>query len=169
MNDIFFFVKSSMALAMASSHSSLSVAELKEQDTSESPNGEQQSTPTSLFIKWIWVRCWPGRQDKRPLHTLNVQFILIGFLAGFAHLENTLKSRNPPLVTVNVYLYSVYNFTLIYNANKKRNDRTVAKTWNMTALVHLNELTFIPARERILLSLYCADWTGVVYISASLN
>lgn len=30
-------------------------------------------------------------------------------------------------------------------------------------------LTFIPARERTLLSLYWPDWTGVVYMRASLN
>lgn len=30
-------------------------------------------------------------------------------------------------------------------------------------------LTFIPARESTLLNLYWPDWTGVVYMSASLN
>lgn len=41
--------------------------------------------------------------------------------------------------------------------------------YNKFKVKYSNKKTFIPARERTLLSLYWPDWTGVVYMSASLN
>lgn len=87
-----------MALAMASSHSSLSVAELQAQNKSGSR--EKPSVYSSLCAKSRAVfgnktaECRPRRQDERALDALDVQLVLVGLLAGFTHLQNTPEPIN---------------------------------------------------------------------------
>lgn len=53
---------------------------------------------------------------------------------------------------------------------QKEKERSVFCLENKTNLKRRTQIkTFIPARERTLLSLNWPDWTGVVYMSASLN
>lgn len=53
---------------------------------------------------------------------------------------------------------------------KKDKERSVYSLGNKTNFKRRTQIkTFIPARERTLLSLNWPDWTGVVYMSASLN
>lgn len=98
---IFFLVYSVIAVEMASSHSSRSVAELRRENkvwlhthafaglcTSRKNTG--WLTKQHMFLNYSRdeSRFWslPGREYEGALHALNVQLVLVGLLTGFANL-----------------------------------------------------------------------------------
>lgn len=77
-----------MALAMASSHLSLSVAELWTQAALVS----LQLTMGAQNLMQYSPECLPRWQDERAFNALDVQLVLIGLLAGLTHLQK-FKSK----------------------------------------------------------------------------
>lgn len=100
-----------MALAMASSHSSRSVAELQAQN--KSGNSEKSSVCSLLFAKSpaVFVKktaeSRPCRQDERALDALDVQLVLVGLLAGFTHLQST-KTHKYQITTGSSVALKIY-------------------------------------------------------------
>lgn len=150
---------------MASSHSSRSEAELQGEKKvwlythtvltdlcTTTKNTEGLTTnetthvlklPSDIFCFWSLPR-W---QNEGALHTLNVQLVLIGLLARFANLQ----------------LFSLWAVMAMVQCNTSCDNKVINKE------IRREVLTFIPARDNMLLNLYCPDWTGVVYSNVSLN